>query len=152
MTHDKHSDPEVELPGFGDEQPQPHPDTIDPRQAHQIAQDLVLSTIQLEDGRNLTATERLDAISGGNGEALLGLLTIGVATGWAAGHAAQAPTDDRAALLANAIRGMHQQEMFGDCTEDGDAFPCRSIRAVNIVVGAPNDEPVLSVDDLGTAD
>lgn len=30
-----------------------------------------------------------------------------------------------------AIRTLHAKEMFGDCVEDGDPFPCHTIRVLN---------------------
>ncbi|MBN9214165.1 MAG: hypothetical protein J0J04_04995 [Microbacterium sp.] len=75
------------------------------------------------------------------------LLTPAVSAGYAAGQASRAPITDRLELLAGALRATHLREMFGDCTEDGDHYPCRTIRALNITVGAP-DEPVVTADDI----
>lgn len=117
-----------------------------------IASDLVSGTLAADDTRTLDATEHLERIAPGHGATVLNLIASGVATGWFAGNTAQAPEDDRVAILARALRSMHTADMFGDCTEDGDHYPCRTIRAVNLVAGTPDDEPVLSADDLLSAE
>jgi hypothetical protein len=32
-----------------------------------------------------------------------------------------------------ALRGIHVMELFGDCVEDGQRFPCRTIQVLNVV-------------------
>lgn len=81
-------------------------------------------------------------------ESMRVVLRPAVAAGYAAGQASRGPATPRLTMLADALRAQHQREQFGDCTEDGDPFPCRTIRALNIVVGAPEDEPMLTVDDV----
>jgi hypothetical protein len=111
-----------------------------------LAAHVVTEAIPGSDG---PAAGRLDAVAPGNGEALLHLLAAAVATGYARGQAAQAPADDRVTLLANALRGVHQKEVFGDCTEDGDPFPCRTIRALDIVAGPPSSSRTRLTCDSG---
>ena len=31
------------------------------------------------------------------------------------------------------LRGIHVMELFGDCVEDGQRFPCRTVRVLNVV-------------------
>lgn len=81
-------------------------------------------------------------------DAMRSVLTSAVASGYAAGMAAREPVTPRLTMLAGALRSQHRREMFGDCTEDGDAYPCRTIRALNITVGPAEDEPVITVDDV----
>jgi hypothetical protein len=33
------------------------------------------------------------------------------------------------------LRGIHQMELFGDCVECGQKFPCRTIQVLNVVQG-----------------
>ncbi len=33
------------------------------------------------------------------------------------------------------LRGIHQMELFGDCVEDGQRFPCQTIQVLNVVQG-----------------
>lgn len=33
---------------------------------------------------------------------------------------------------ARTVRAIHAREMFGDCVEDGQPFPCRTIRTLDI--------------------
>lgn len=75
-------------------------------------------------------------------------LSPAVAAGYAAGQASREPVEPRLAMLAATLRAQHQREQFGDCTEDGDPFPCRTIRAIDIIVGPPEEQPLLTVDDI----
>jgi len=38
-----------------------------------------------------------------------------------------------------AIRMIHQPEMFGDCVEDGEPYPCKTVRILDWERQAPND-------------
>lgn len=129
--------------------PQPTAD-ITPEQAAALVSDLLISNVQgIPKGTGVPTI--LAGLAGPNSQAVHSLLLMAAAAGYAAGHASKAPADERVTLLANALRATHQEEMFGDCTEDGDHFPCRTIRAVNIVVGAPDDTPLITSDDFGAS-
>lgn len=112
---------------------------LHPAYALTLASHVVAGAI--DTGKQQTAAECLDTIAPGNGEALLNLLAAAVATGYSHGQAMRAPADDRLTLLGNALRSTHQAEMFGDCTEDGGPFPCRTIRALDIVAGPVGAQP-----------
>lgn len=132
------------------QQDQPATGNLTTAHAEAIISDILASAV---DGAPADATTDsiLDAISGGNGHGIHMLLLMAAAGGFTAGWASQAPVEGRTMLLANTLRATHRPEMFGDCTEDGDHFPCRTIRAVNIVVGAPDEEPLVTPDDFATS-
>lgn len=92
-----------------------------------------------------TASARLH-LATGNGPALTAIMHAIAANAHALGYTSRAPIQPREELLATALRSIHRPEMFGDCTEDGDPFPCRTIRALDIVIG--NGEPTLAGDDI----
>jgi hypothetical protein len=77
---------------------------------------------------------------GGSDEArkFIALIEMGVSEGFAAGQLSTLPEgSDRLRSLSNVLRSVHAKEMFGDCTEDGDHYPCKTVRALDIVgVGA----------------
>jgi hypothetical protein len=104
-----------------------------------LAHDFVQSTVGRTDDKTTEVIVVLDALAPGHSDLLLHLFAGAVAVGYSAGQAAQAPPDDRLTIVVRALRGMHVREMFGDCTEDGDPYPCRTVRALDIVSGP--DEP-----------
>lgn len=118
-------------------------DHIAREHAFTIAQHVVTGVVPAED-EHTSARDRLEAIFPGAADGLLTLVAAAVSAGYDAGQAAQAPADDRITMLASALRHVHVKEMFGDCTEDGDPYPCRTIRALDIVAGPAEtaaDEP-----------
>ena len=50
--------------------------------------------------------------------------------GWDAGHAAIDSADPE---RLRAVRMIHQKEQFGDCVEDGERFPCKTIQVLDWV-------------------
>ena len=50
--------------------------------------------------------------------------------GWAEGHAAIDSADPE---RLRAVRMIHQKEQIGDCVEDGERFPCKTIRVLDWV-------------------
>lgn len=72
---------------------------------------------------------------------MLQIVGTAVSAGYIAGQASKEPATDRLTLLADTIRATHEREQFGDCVEDGERFPCRTLRAVNIVVGPAQPAP-----------
>lgn len=42
--------------------------------------------------------------------------------------------DVRITVALVAIRAIHQREEFGDCVEDGEVYPCKTIRVLDWLV------------------
>ena len=40
-------------------------------------------------------------------------------------------TPERIAVVEASLRQLHAEEMFGDCVEDGDPWPCKTVRMLN---------------------
>jgi len=120
---------------------------ISSEQAQTIVEDIVASAIEAPGDLDVIAL--LELMAPGNSQPLHALIQMCATAGFTAGHASKTPADDRTILLAKALRATHQREAFGDCTEDGTHFPCKTIRAVNIVVGVDGDDTsVLGADDI----
>ena len=113
---------------------------LSPAHAQTLASEFVQAAFASGVAEYASPVDALNAVSPGNGSELLQLIASAIATGYAAGQAAQAPSDDRLTLLVRALRGIHQKEIYGDCVEDGDIYPCKTVRALNIVAGLPDDE------------
>ncbi|WP_433673786.1 hypothetical protein [Microbacterium gorillae] len=113
---------------------------LSPEHAQTLASEFVSAAFASDAAEHADPVDALNVVSPGNGGALLQLIASAIATGYAAGQAAQAPSDDRLTLLVRALRGIHQKEIYGDCVEDGDVFPCKTVRAMNIIAGPAADE------------
>ena len=57
--------------------------------------------------------------------------------GWDEGHAAIDSADPE---RLRAVRMIHQKEQFGDCVEDGERFPCKTIRVLDWVPATSGGE------------
>lgn len=108
-----------------------------------IAENVVLGSIDLEGSdKPGTPVEVLDAATGGSGGPMFALVLMAASEGFAAGHITQAPTDSRLDILGNTLRQVHRKEIFSYCVEDGDPYPCRTIRALDITgAGTALPEP-----------
>lgn len=117
-----------------------------------LLDDVIHSALQFKDENGdetkLSTAEKLAVAFGDKAQVVAHLILLAGARGFDYGQVAATPASDRADLLVRAIRKIHVKEMFGDCAEDGDHFPCRSIRAAEIVGGpAPkeSDDPFDSI-------
>ena len=124
--------------------------TITEDQANDILDDVVHSLIVLkeEDGTSIemTVTEKLTKVFGSSAPLVAQLVLTGALRGFEYGFVSATPTSDRTDILAAALRTVHVKEMFGDCEEDGEHYPCRTIRALDLVAGKPAVEPDAEVD------
>lgn len=108
--------------------------------ANATLDDVIHSAIHLntEDGDapELSAVQKLQSIFGAGAAPLAAhLVLLGVARGFDHGLVHATPGTDRTDILASALRRVHTKEEFGDCVEDGEPYPCPTIRAIDLVAG-----------------
>lgn len=69
-----------------------------------------------------------------------GRATVLALADWLAKHHPTTEQDIAAAALLRlqvgeskltAIRNLHEKELFGDCVEDGETFPCKTVRILD---------------------
>lgn len=109
-----------------------------------VANNLVVKNSE-DEVANLTTTETLSVIFGDRAQLVAHLMFLAMASAHEVGTLSATPLSDRGDILISALRKVHQPEQFGDCVEDGDHYPCKSARAMNIVTGS--DPHARSLDD-----
>lgn len=143
VSHRRHGTVHVRTMDETTPTPKPQPELFAPQAILDAIVEQVVSDLIPGDGH---AIDKLNAALG-NGQAIAAMITLGALTGYAAGYSSKTPAQPREVLLAASLRAIHTDDGFGDCREDGDPFPCQTIRAVDITMGTP--EPVIAEDDFG---
>jgi len=119
------------------------------KQANDLLDGVVADAIIIRDEQNqdalLGALEKLQAVFGDAAQMAARLMFLSAVRGFELGVVEQTPGSDRTDILVAALRKVHQPEMFGDCVEDGEHYPCRTARALNLVAGS---DPHAKSDDL----
>lgn len=92
-----------------------------------------------EDGDwvDLPTSQRLMTVFGPLAETVMRMVYLAAAAGHDTGLLAVTPTGERTDILAAGLRRVHTADMFGDCVEDGDHYPCKTARILDLVAGAP---------------
>lgn len=115
--------------------------TISEEKANEVLDDVVHSVIALRDDQGddlaLPTAEKLAKVFGSASPLVAQLILLGALRGFELGVVEATPGSDRADILVAALRRVHVQEMFGDCVEDGEVFPCATARMLNLVAGTP---------------
>jgi len=113
---------------------------ITEQQANELLDGIVADAIILRDAQNTDLTlgtaEKLQAVFGDAAQMAARLIFLGAVQGFELGVVQQLPGSDRTDILVAALRKVHKPEMFGDCVEDGEVYPCKTARALNLVAGS----------------
>ena len=130
--------------------------TIDPTdipviteaQANTVLDDVIDSIIQVrtEDGAEVEvpAIEKLKRTFGDAAPLVARMVMLGTMRGFDLGLVEATPGSDRTDILAAELRRVHAKEQFGDCVEDGEVWPCQTVKMLNLVAGAPEPEEPLA--------
>lgn len=125
---------------------------LDQTRANAILEDVVASTIKVQRDDE-SSDKEMDAVAtllAAFGEAAAPVVSHLIFRAMVAGHELgamdAAGQSDRADLLISALRKVHQPEQFNDCVEDGDHYPCKTARVLNLVGG--DDPHVSGIDDI----
>jgi len=114
--------------------------TISEETANAILDDTVQTAIQLRDeqGSDITmpTPEKLTHVFGPAAQLVAQMVMLSALRGFEVGFVEQSPASDRTDILVAALRRIHVPEMFEDCVEDGEHFPCKTARALDLVAGA----------------
>ena len=118
--------------------------TIDEEKANEILDDVVQSVIELndEDGSpiEIGTPAKLSQVFGPSAPVVAQMILFGALRGFDLGLVEATPGSDRADILASSLRRVHTKEQFGDCVEDGEHFPCRTVRVLDLVTGSAAGE------------
>jgi hypothetical protein len=126
--------------------------TISAEQANGVLDDIVQSVLDLreEDGSDivLSTVDKLKRVFGPGAQTVAQLVMLGAVRGYDLGLVEQRPVGDRTDIVIAALRRVHTPEAFGDCVEDGEHFPCKTARILNLVAGTPAlDEEVPAAEE-----
>lgn len=129
--------------------------TISEEQSNSILDEVVQSVIVLHDDDgtpiDMPVTKKLAQVFGGAAPVVAQLVLLGALRGFEEGLVTATSTSDRTDILAAALRKVHVKEMFGDCEEDGEPWPCRTARALDLVAGKiaePESDPDAELEAL----
>ena len=116
--------------------------TITEEKANAILDDIVQTVIQPRDEQGadvvLDTNQKLTGVFGEFAPIVVQMIMLGALRGFELGAVEALPGSDRTDVLVGALRRVHVPEMFGDCVEDGEHYPCKTARALNLVAG---DDP-----------
>ena len=117
--------------------------TITEAKANEILDDVVQSVVVLRDEQGadieMSTSDKLLKLFGDSGQVVAQLIMFGALRGFDLGLIEATPGSDRTDILASTLRRVHAKEMFGDCEEDGEHYPCKTVRMLDLVTGAPAD-------------
>lgn len=115
--------------------------------ANAILDDIADSTLRFAtpDGEEveMSATQRMQRAFGDAAPLVARLIMLGAMRGFDLGLVEATPGSDRTDILAAELRRVHAKEQFGDCVEDGERYPCQTVRMLDLVTGTVIDEAEL---------
>lgn len=113
--------------------------TISEEKANEVLDDVVHSVLAFRDDQGATVdvplNEKMTAVFGEAAPVVAQLILLGTLRGFELGVVEATPGSDRTDVLVSALRRVHVKEMFGDCEEDGEVWPCKTVRMLNLVAG-----------------
>lgn len=118
--------------------------TISEQKANEILDDAVHCVITLRDEQGsdivMDAQQKLVKTFGDFAPVVAQMVLLGSLRAFELGVVEATPGSDRTDILVSALRRVHVPEMYGDCVEDGEHYPCKSARVLDLVAGRA-DEP-----------
>lgn len=102
-----------------------------------IAETMLPMKNEAGDWVDLPTNQRLSAAFGPLAETVARMIFLAAVSGHDAGLLAVTPSGERTDILAAGLRRVHTADVFGDCVEDGDHYPCKTARILDLVAGAP---------------
>lgn len=115
-----------------------------------LALDAILQNIRIDDDSDseLSAPAKLHKMFGDAAPVVMQLMLLSMVAGHEIGLVDGSTASDRTEVLVNALRKVHRPEMFHDCEADGDVYPCKTARMLNLVAG---NDPYAVQEDGGEA-
>lgn len=115
--------------------------------ANAILEDIAHSTLHFAtpEGEeiDMSATRKMQHAFGDAAPLVARLIMLGAMRGFDVGFIEATPGSDRTDILSAELRRVHAKEQFGDCVEDGERYPCQTVRMLDLVTGTVIDEAEL---------
>lgn len=121
--------------------------TITEAQANGILDDIVQTVVQPRDEQGADIVQdtntKLKGMFGEFAPVVAQMILLSALRGFEVGLVEQLPVGDRTDIVVSALRRVHKPEIFGDCVEDGESYPCKTARVLNLVSGEDPNVPTL---------